>query len=80
MKLDLSNGLSESVLAKVRKHAAGTEALNRRILKCHFCDHKAIVVFEGSQGYVQTKCKRCSNEAIYNVVLRKNGGVMFRRI
>ena len=80
MKLDLRNGLSENVLAKVRKHSAGTENLRKRTLVCHFCEHKAIVVFENSRGHVQTKCKKCNRESIYNVVFRRNGGVMFRRV
>ena len=80
MKLDLKNGLPEDVLAKVRKHSAGTENLKKRTLVCHFCDHKAIVVFENSRGHVQTKCKKCNKESIYNVVLRRNDGVIFQRV
>ena len=80
MKLDLKNGLPDTVLARVRKHSAGAENLKTRTLKCHYCEHKAIVVFEDSRGHIQTKCKKCNTEAIYNVVLRKNGGVLFRRI
>jgi DNA-directed RNA polymerase subunit RPC12/RpoP len=80
MRFDFSDGLSESVLAKVRKHSAGTEAQRTRVLLCHYCNHKAIVVFEDSWGHVKAKCKKCNKESIYNVVLRKNGTVMFRRV
>ena len=80
MKLDLSDGLPDSVLENVRRHSAGTEKQNTRTLVCHYCNHKAIIVFEDSQGHVQAKCKKCNKESIYNVVLRRNGTVVFRRI
>jgi hypothetical protein len=80
MKLDLKHGLSDTVLARVRRHSAGTEGLKTRQLKCHFCEHKTIVVYEDSRGHVKAKCKKCNQEAVYNVVLRRGGGVMFRRI
>ena len=80
MKFDFAGGLPENVLAKVRQHSEGTENLKSRILQCHYCEHKGIVVFEDSRGHVQAKCKRCNRESIYNVVLRRNGTVVFRRI
>ena len=80
MKLNLSEGLSEYTLAKIRKHAYGTENMKSRMIVCHYCERKAIKVFEDSRGHVGAKCKKCGEESIYNVVLRKNGGVMFRRI
>jgi len=80
MMLDFTNGLSETVLERVRRHAAGTERQKTRTLICHYCEHKAITVFEDSRGHVQTKCKKCGEQSIYNVVLRRNGTVMFRRV
>jgi len=80
MKLNLSEGLPENVLEKVRKHSAGTENLKSRTLICHYCEHKGIIVFEDSRGHVQAKCKKCRRESIYNVVLRKDGRVMFRLV
>jgi len=80
MKLDLSAGLPQEVLAKVRRHADGTNGLKTRVLVCHYCEHKAIIVFEDSRGHVKAKCKKCNRESIYNVVLRRNGKVVFRRV
>jgi DNA-directed RNA polymerase subunit RPC12/RpoP len=80
MKLDLTEGLSENVLAKVRKHSEGTENQKTRTIICHYCGHKTIVVFEDSRGHVRAKCKKCNKESVYNVVLRRNGTVMFRRV
>jgi hypothetical protein len=80
MKYDFTHGLSDDVLEKVRKHTIGIENQKTRVLKCHFCGHKAIKVFEDSRGHVQAKCKKCNCESIYNVVLRRDGTVMFRRV
>ena len=80
MKLDLSNGLSESVLAKIRKHSTGTETLKTRALTCHFCEHKAVIVYEDSRGHIQTKCQKCRKQSIHNVAFRRIRDVMFRRV
>jgi len=74
----LSNGLSEEVLAKVRKHTSGTEGQKTRMMRCHYCEHKAVKVFEDAKGHIETKCKKCGEIAVYNVVLRRDGTVMFR--
>jgi len=80
MKLDLSGGLSEEILARIRKHTDGTQELQTRTLLCHYCRHKSIIVYEDSRGHVKAKCKKCNRESIYNVVLRRNGSVVFRRV
>ena len=80
MKLDLSNGLSEEMLAKIRRHSDGSEGQKSRVLKCHHCDHKAVKIFEDARGHIETKCKKCGAISVYNVVLRRNGRVMYRRI
>jgi ribosomal protein S27E len=80
MILDLSSGLTESVLAKIRKHAAGTENLSTRKLGCHYCEHNTIVVFADSQGHIQAKCKKCGREAIYNVRLGINYAILLTNL
>ena len=78
MKIDLTNGLSDELLAKVRRHKDGSENLKSRAMPCHYCNRKAIIVFDDSQGHVQAKCKYCGRESIYNVVLRRNGTLPFK--
>ena len=80
MKVDLTEGLSEELLSKIRRHKDGSENLKSRALRCHYCNKKAIIVFEDSHGHVQAKCKNCGRESIYNVVLRRNGNLLFRHI
>jgi ribosomal protein S27E len=78
MRLDLSNGLPEAVLEKIRRHSAGSEDLESRAIRCHYCGHTTIYVFTNSRGHVKAKCKKCGSEAIYNVLLRRSGAVVFR--
>jgi ribosomal protein S27E len=75
-----SEGLSDSILDQIRKHTNGTETLSSRALKCHYCGHKTIIVFEDSYGHVQAKCRKCGREAIYNTLLRRTHSVMYRRV
>lgn len=39
-----------------------------RIIKCHYCHHTAIVVFDDTRGHIQSKCKLCGKENIFEVV------------
>jgi ribosomal protein S27E len=80
MKYDFSGGLSEAILARIRRHSAGADKLKSRTLKCHYCEHKSIVVYEDSRGHVQAKCRKCGKESVYNVVLRRSGTVEFRSV
>ena len=70
--------LSDEILQRIRKHEAGTSGLGKRPLKCLYCGHKEVEVFEDARGHVQAKCKKCGREAVYNVVLCRNGTIRFR--
>ena len=39
-----------------------------RIVRCPYCRHNSIIVFEDTRGHVQTKCKACGREAVFNVL------------
>ena len=58
----------KSLLINTRMHSQGTEKLKSRTLECHYCEHKAIIVFEDTHGHIQSKCKKCGRESIYNVI------------
>jgi len=75
MKLDLTDGLSEEILAKIRRHSAGAEDKKSRAIGCHYCGFKTIMVYEDSSGYVSAKCKKCRRDAIYNVALRRSNAI-----
>ena len=33
-----------------------------------YCRHNSIIVFEDTRGHVQTKCKACGRETVFNVL------------
>ena len=39
-----------------------------RIVGCPYCRHNSIIVFEDTRGHVQTKCKACGRETVFNVL------------
>ena len=80
MDFDLTNGLPEEVLARIRKHSAGSEDKKPRNIGCLYCGHMTIMVYEDSRGHVQAKCKKCRREAIYNVALRRISVMMFQNV
>lgn len=41
---------------------------NERIVKCPLCSHNAIIVFEDTRGHVRTKCKKCNEEIVLDVM------------
>ena len=39
-----------------------------RIVRCPYCRHNSIIVFEDTRGHVQTKYKACGRETVFNVL------------
>ena len=39
-----------------------------RTVRCPYCRHNSIIVFEDTRGHVQTKCKACGRETVFNVL------------
>lgn len=39
-----------------------------RVIKCPYCRHNSIVVFEDTRGHVQAKCKNCGRETVFDVL------------
>ncbi|MDR1892663.1 MAG: hypothetical protein LBQ48_06615 [Oscillospiraceae bacterium] len=74
----VQNGaLAPGVLERIKRHSAGTENQKSRLIKCHYCGHNSIRLFEDFRDHVQIKCSACGNESIYNAVLCRNGKVEF---
>jgi hypothetical protein len=70
--------LSAAVLQRIRKHSVGAENRPKKVLRCHFCGACAVHVFDDARGHIQAKCRKCKREAIYNVVLCRNGTIRYR--
>ena len=39
-----------------------------RTVRWPYCRHNSIIVFEDTRGHVQTKCKACGRETVFNVL------------
>lgn len=51
---------------KRARHAIASQ--KTRMVKCPYCQHNTIVVFEDTCGHVQAKCKRCGRETVFDVL------------
>ena len=59
---------SVEMLTKIRIAREAIASQNRRIVKCPYCRHAAIIVFEDTRGHVQSKCKSCGKEIVFDVL------------
>ena len=53
---------------KIIKARNAIASQKTRCIKCPYCSHNAIIVFEDTRGHVQTKCKRCGKEVVFDVL------------
>ena len=59
---------SPEVMAKVIRAREAIASQQHRVIKCPYCKHNAIVVFQDTKGHVQTKCKHCGSEVVFDVL------------
>ena len=53
---------------KIRRARDAIAEQKPRVLKCPYCQHSSIVVFGDTRGHVQTKCKCCGKETVFDVI------------
>lgn len=58
---------SVEMQAKIKEAREAISAQKSRTVKCPYCQHNAIVIFEDTCGHIQIKCKSCGNEVIFDV-------------
>lgn len=59
---------SEEMMVKIRRARSAIASQKQRVVKCPYCRHNSIVVFEDTKGHVQTKCKVCGRETVFDVL------------
>ena len=59
---------SEELQYKIIQARQAIATQKPRYIKCPYCRRNAIVVFEDTRGHVQTKCKACGRETVFDVV------------
>ena len=59
---------SPELMMKVRRARADVASQKQRKIRCPYCHHNTIVVFEDTRGHVQSKCKLCGTETVFDVM------------
>ncbi len=47
------------LIEKIRRARVAISQQKPRYLKCPYCQHNAIAVYEDTRGHVESKCKKC---------------------
>lgn len=64
---------------KIKRARLEIATQKMRMVQCPYCKHNTIAVFEDTRGHVQTKCKRCGRETVFNVLNMRRLKFRFRR-
>ena len=56
------------LIEKIRRARVAISQQKPRYLKCPYCQHNAIAVYEDTRGHVQAKCKNCGRETVFDVL------------
>ena len=59
---------SAEMQLKIRRACNAIATQKKRMVKCPYCQHNSIAVFEDTRGHVQAKCKRCGRETVFDVL------------
>lgn len=59
---------SPEMLAKIRRARTAIATQKERSLKCPYCKHNAITVYEDTRGHVEAKCKKCGQVTVFDVL------------
>ncbi|OUN22156.1 hypothetical protein [Pseudoflavonifractor sp. An85] len=59
---------SDEMMAKIRMARNAIASQKPRMVKCPYCKHNSIIVFEDTRGHVQAKCKACGRETVFDVL------------
>ena len=59
---------------QMARHAISSQKM--RMVKCPYCHHNSIAVFEDTRGHVETKCKKCGKVTVFDVLSMRK--IVFR--
>jgi len=70
---------SEEIKQKIVRARAAIASQKPRYLKCPYCQHNAIAVYEDTRGHVESKCKKCGKVTVFDVIsMRRTRYRMYR--
>ena len=64
---------------KIKRARRAIVSQKTRMVKCPYCQHNAIAVFDDTRGHVQAKCKRCGRETVFDVLSMRRLKLRFYR-
>ncbi len=53
------------LIEKIRRARVAISQQKPRYLKCPYCQHNAIAVYEDTRGHVEAKCKKCGRVTVF---------------
>lgn len=59
---------SAEMQMKIQRACNAIASQKKRMVKCPYCHHNSIAVFEDTRGHVQAKCKACGRETVFDVL------------
>lgn len=59
---------SPEMQVKIQRARRAITNQKMRMMKCPYCGHNSIAVFEDTKGHVQAKCKACGRETVFDVL------------
>lgn len=59
---------SQEMMSKIVQARKAIAEQKARYIKCPYCQHNAIVVYEDTRGHVETKCKKCGKITVFDVM------------
>lgn len=59
---------SAEMMGKIIRARQAIAEQKPRFIKCPYCQHNSIVVYEDTRGHVETKCKKCGKVTVFDVM------------
>ena len=69
---------SAEMQVKIKKAVCAVSNQKSRLVKCPYCTHNSIVVFDDTRGHVQAKCKLSGRETVFDVLSMRQLGCYSR--
>lgn len=67
-KTIFTNIPNDELMAKIIKARDNIRNKGSREIKCPYCKHTAFTVFADSTGYIETKCSKCKQPILIDLV------------
>ncbi|MFI3327415.1 MAG: hypothetical protein R3Y35_14775 [Clostridia bacterium] len=64
---------SANMMVRIQAAVNAVASQTERKVKCPICLHNTIIVYEDTRGHVKTKCKKCKNEVVIDVLSMRKG-------